>query len=626
MACDLEEDLKKKWFNVPAWAALPAGLALIVAFMMINNSEGSSVTFVETFEGAPASPQPFTSPSWNVAVHNRGTLSGLPTFQAHHGHDCGAPPATHTVNSHEGAVFQCRNHVMTSMNAEGYGLVYMTPNHMVDFSRGEAVIKFDVSTLRTAKRDWIDLWITPFEDNVTYPLQRWLPDLQGEPKNALTIRMDNGSGGSFFKGEIYRNWELQQLGGDSWNTIEKLIETSATKRETFELRISRTSVKFGMPEHNLWWINTTFADLGWGTGVVQLGHHSYNPLKDGGTPNTWHWDNVSISPAIPFTIINANQRTADNASPVVTFQRPAPANAHLRFAAVGVVQLSYDGGQTWQAPTRANTLRGPGGGEIKREAFSSYWHPIPQGVQAVQFKFDRDDWYNNVKGGESFSIWSQGGTSQQIVLATPAPAATATPAMLPTTAPTTLSGTPEATPSSIAPLPLNNARFRTEATVRDSGWLFGVAVHSTATVKALVDIQVFDPSGTQVHRQVFDGQDFKANETRVFPGRWKQQGHLAAGTYTVKVGIHAPGWGALIHWNDNAGEFNVEPKGAGAALSGGPDFGDLSASRSAGNQAGFGTPPPTSTSSFTFACDLTPRARQASDWLAVLTTTDASTV
>src|SRR5205823_15123866 len=126
--------------------------------------------------------------------------------------------------------------------------------------------------------------------------------------------------------------------------------------DTFELRISRTHIKFALPNYNYWWVDANIADLGWTSGVIQLEHHSYVPAKDclttsaNGCPNTWHWDNVSISSARPFTLIRANQRYADATSGTVTFPQPAPANAFLRYAAVGsALQVSFDNGATWQA-------------------------------------------------------------------------------------------------------------------------------------------------------------------------------------------------------------------------------------------------------------------------------------
>ena len=61
---------------------------------------------------------------------------------------------------------------------------------MVDFSGGEAVVRFDLSTLRTSPRDWVDIWLTPYEDHLQLPLDNWLPDLTGEPSRSVHLRMD----------------------------------------------------------------------------------------------------------------------------------------------------------------------------------------------------------------------------------------------------------------------------------------------------------------------------------------------------------------------------------------------------------------------------------------------------
>ena len=109
------------------------------------------------------------------------------------------------------------------------------------------------------------------------------------------------------------------------------------------------------------WADTAIADLGWSRGVVQLGHHSYTPDQGCWMPDQperrnrlcaehWHWDNVSISPAVPFTLLRADRRTADAANGKLSFPAPAPANANLRFAGIGSnLSVSFDGGKTWQA-------------------------------------------------------------------------------------------------------------------------------------------------------------------------------------------------------------------------------------------------------------------------------------
>ena len=386
-------------------------------------------TFLETFDGSPAGPTPWHSANWDVTVHSRdlATLSTLEPMAAMHGSDCGAPPATHTISTYADAVFQCRDHVMTAIKAEGYGVIYLTPNALADFSVGEAVVKFDVSTLRTSDRDWIDLWLTPFNDNVQLVGDVGAVDLNGNPRNGVHIRMDQFNGGTIFRGSVIRNFVDELVGSNDGLSLEQLLTPSAVTRTSFELRVSRTHLKFGIPSLNAWWVDTTFADLGWTSGVLQLGHHSYNPEKaDGCGPpqgqavcraDTWHWDNVSIAPATPFTILQPDRSFSDaTTGPQLSFPA-APANAHLRFTAIGKSpEVSFNGGATWQAAQPQAYEQ-----QLGEEHFSSYWTPIPTGTQRVQFR--ATDWFAGSWLVRSASIWSADGTAGAPV-ATPPPAAT----------------------------------------------------------------------------------------------------------------------------------------------------------------------------------------------------------
>ncbi|MGB4872309.1 MAG: hypothetical protein WBP47_19800, partial [Candidatus Promineifilaceae bacterium] len=225
----------------------------------------SKGSFLATFDGDPAQPTPWNPTNWDITVHSRDvdTWDAIETMQGAHGPNCEPPPAAHTVSAYEDTVFQCKNHMMTAINAGGYGLIYLTPNQMVDFADGEAVISFDVSTLRTSGRDWIDVWVTPFDDNLQLALQDYLPDLSGEPRNAIHIAMDFSS--SRFQGFLIRDFSLSSITGtgDSWQGYESFLTPDARRRDTFELRISRNHIKFGMPAYNFWWIDTSITPLNW---------------------------------------------------------------------------------------------------------------------------------------------------------------------------------------------------------------------------------------------------------------------------------------------------------------------------------------------------------------------------
>lgn len=365
------------------------------------------VAFLETFDGEPSEPTPWNPTYWDVTVHSRdiGTWFTLQSMDAMHSSACEGPPLTHPINQYEDAVFSCRNHMMTAINAGGYGLIYLTPNHMVDFSEETAVIRFDMSTLRSSKRDWIDIWITPYEENLQLPLEDWLPDLNGEPKNAIHIVMDLADN-SFRAYAIINHHEIE-IPRKASAPYDQFLDPSPMRRDTFELRVSTNHIKFGMPDYNFWWIDRNITPLDWSQGVVQFGHHSYNPEKDcdfNGTcgPNTWHWDNVSIQPAIPFTIIPADRRYADKNHITVHFQTAAPTGSHLRFAGIGKnIEVSFDGGVSWQDAQQQMQEKDVEG------AFASYWTPIPAGASQVSFR--GQTWWGGDWQVRDVSIWSLNG-------------------------------------------------------------------------------------------------------------------------------------------------------------------------------------------------------------------------
>jgi hypothetical protein len=365
--------------------------------------------FIESFDGQPTTPQPWRPADWDVTVHSRDreTWYALDSMTAAHGPGCEPPPGQHTNNSYEGAVFLCRDHVMSALKASGYGVIYLTPNQMVDFSAGEAVIRFDVSTLRTSNRDWIDLWITPYEDNLQTPLEDWLPDLNGEPRRAIHIRMRFGTAGNLsgsFEGHVINAFDDTTVPLKRTIGYEAFFPPSAALRQTFELRISQAHIRFGMPVFDLWWLDTDMAALDWTAGVVQFGHHSYNPLKDCPTtcqPNTWHWDNVSISPAVPFTILRADRRYADPTQPgPLSFPAPAPADSHLRFSGIGnSIEISTDSGATWTAAVLQAQE------SVRSDHFRTYWSPIPEGTTSVLIR--GQNWWGGKWHVRDISIWAR---------------------------------------------------------------------------------------------------------------------------------------------------------------------------------------------------------------------------
>ncbi|HYK97538.1 MAG TPA: hypothetical protein VEU77_04015, partial [Candidatus Acidoferrales bacterium] len=127
--------------------------------------------FLETFDGAPGAPEPYANPhGWDITTTGLDSRqAGTAVQVAQHGAMCGAPgfpyagANTHPIAHDSDQVFICNNHLMTVNGLTGYGAIYMTPPAMADFSAGTARISFDMSTLRTAARDWVYFTLAPFE-------------------------------------------------------------------------------------------------------------------------------------------------------------------------------------------------------------------------------------------------------------------------------------------------------------------------------------------------------------------------------------------------------------------------------------------------------------------------------
>ncbi len=421
--------------------------------------------YLQPFDGAPLTPQPYPSvpglAAWDVSVHSRDQSAWyqLEAMDAQHGTDCAAPPATHHLAGvYAESVFQCSNHIMTALNAGGYGVIYLTPPVVADWTDTPVVIQWDMSTARTSIRDWVDLWVSPFDEHLQLPLEGWLPDLNGNPRHAVKMRMDSSSGQTIFRATTIANFAETDLGAVWWQGYESFLVPSAARRDTFQLTLSRTHVKFGMPAYNFWWIDADMADLGWTQGVVQFGHHSYNPLKDCDppgtcTPNTWHWDNVSVSPSLAFTVTRAQQERADATMPSVTFPSPAVAGDHLRFDGVGdAYEVSFDGGTTWQAAGLQPAE------QSNPDKARNYWMVVPAGTQQVTLRATTGWW--GWWGARDFSLWGQveprtprtptpTSVVTPTVTRTPTPVPSVTPGPTATALPTPTSP-PTLTPTAVA--------------------------------------------------------------------------------------------------------------------------------------------------------------------------------
>jgi hypothetical protein len=181
--------------------------------------------------------------------------------------------------------------------------------------------------------------------------------------------------------------------------------------------------------------------------------------------------------------------------------------------------------------------------------------------------------------GSAGTVTVGGGTA---VTATPTPALPTATLAPPTATPVPPTATFTATPlpPTATPVPptstsvpptatsvVSAGSFQSSATAAPASVAAGVNTTIAASVTSgsagnfLVDVEVYAPSGAKVHQQFFDGQAFTAGQTRSFPVAWSVPAGTAAGAYTVKIGVFAPGWGTLHHWNDSAGTVTVTSGG-----------------------------------------------------------------
>jgi hypothetical protein len=69
---------------------------------------------------------------------------------------------------------------------------------------------------------------------------------------------------------------------------------------------------------------------------------------------------------------------------------------------------------------------------------------------------------------------------------------------------------------------------------------------------ANVEMQVFDSKGDAVATYVDAGQNFAAGQSHQYAYTWKVPSSLAAGNYTVMIGVFDGGWTTDYYWNGNA--------------------------------------------------------------------------
>jgi hypothetical protein len=341
------------------------------------NSDG--VFFRESFNGGT------TSPTYVVNNIDRWyafpflARHGLPMtpMEAQHGQDCAPPPAFHNISTLDKTIFMCKDHLMTAIDCCGRGLdamVTLQPNHLVDLSKGEAVVRVDVSTRsKSASGDWWEIWLTPWDDQLVNPMGTNTFHQGGPPRNSVMLIVQDFDTTSTSKG--WGEAVFDQNGDEVLDHMRHLatgisdfVPFSDTRRDTYEIRITKEKIKKFIKSDGQMKFVSEFAIPGGfkaNEAVVQFAQSNYRTRQDGGgcsedcgtLPNTWHWDNVEIYPAIPYKLVNAQemyltQTERFNSLPKkVTFKAAAPANARLIFRGWDMQnkpKISFDNGANWQ--------------------------------------------------------------------------------------------------------------------------------------------------------------------------------------------------------------------------------------------------------------------------------------
>jgi hypothetical protein len=484
--------------------------------------------------GLPSAPQTYRGDNtWSVAIHKRGLGDDMQPTLADHGAGCEAPPATHQISTLADSVYICHNHIMTATSDAGYAETTLTPNQLVDWTNGTAVIDYSVSTKHTDARDYTDVWLTPFSENLMHPIKDGV-DLQGPAKDAVVVTTGEFATppNQSLVAEVFSNfWANHVILPSSGPGIDAIVPQSAVTRTQFEIQISKTHIKAGIPSKNYWPVDANFTTpLSFTQAIFQIQHKNYNGCKDQNitssnpcaSSDSWHWSDIAISPSVPFTNIPADTASIHNGgsgytatSPVVHFTTPAPANSFLRFEALGTnIQASFNGG-TPQTATKQSIIGD--NGTIHEEHFAPYWTAVPAGTTSVTFS--AQNWFGGPWWVRDPAIWSD----TQVAVNPPAPQPTPPP--------------PAPSPSPQPPSPPTNTG--------SSMMTFNAPTAGTYTI--WTRMLATDVNSDSYWLQIDTGQGIKVGDGGVPFGSWTWINHrngdptnkvlvsLSAGNHTVAV-------------------------------------------------------------------------------------------
>src|SRR6266702_2274746 len=237
--------------NKRTWGLL-AGLAVLVLVsgdLLVSRSVSASA-FSFNWLGTPTTPQawvPGAQNDWDLVSNIDAPTDQTGSRNAVHGPACEAPPATHLIVNLSDSAFICNNHLMTAVNGDDtaaatYGAVYFAPAQLADFSAGTATVSWKLSTQRQSERDWWQVNLTPFDQNLAVPLPDFLPAYQGQAQNGRELRTDNGGCSSQPTGTIVRVSQISNFTAtertQQYPCVEDQVAPSAAVRSQFQVEVS----------------------------------------------------------------------------------------------------------------------------------------------------------------------------------------------------------------------------------------------------------------------------------------------------------------------------------------------------------------------------------------------------
>jgi hypothetical protein len=102
----------------------------------------------------------------------------------------------------------------------------------------------------------------------------------------------------------------------------------------------------------------------------------------------------------------------------------------------------------------------------------------------------------------------------------------------------------------------NGAAANPSAPARGTTVSLSETLTASCATKGLLDIEVYNSAGQKVWQSFTDNVSL-SGQRQTFTASWSIPAGQSTGTYTLKIGVFAPGWAAFYAWNNAAATFSV---------------------------------------------------------------------